>query len=142
MIRFSSNLLPTTPRWIPRVGRFAKESRLLRARDFERVFAARSSASNSCIALYGARNGLGHPRLGITVSRRVGNAVTRNRWKRMLRESFRLSQDKLPALDLVCIARAPSPPPLNELREALTELTALIAKRLKASSSRSEKEKW
>lgn len=46
------------------------------------------------------------PRLGITVSRRVGNAVTRNRVKRAIREWFRGSRERLPAAgDLVVIAR-------------------------------------
>ena len=46
------------------------------------------------------------PRLGITVSRRVGNAVTRNRVKRAIREWFRCSRCGLPAAsDLVVIAR-------------------------------------
>jgi ribonuclease P protein component len=48
----------------------------------------------------------GRPRLGVTVSRRVGNAVVRNRVKRRIREWFRRSQRLLaPRVDLVVIAR-------------------------------------
>ena len=72
--------------------RFPKQSRLLRASEFERVFDARNSASDAWIVLYGAASELGHPRMGLTVSRRVGNAVVRNRWKRLLREAFRTTQ--------------------------------------------------
>ena len=112
-------------------NRFSKRVRLLKAREFERVFAARNAASNGWIALYGAANELGHPRLGISVSRRVGGAVERNRWKRLLRESFRLEQHELPAMDIVCVVRGQSPPPLGELRESLQTLASRIARRLK-----------
>lgn len=48
-------------------------------------------------------------RIGITVSRRVSpRAVTRNRIKRQIRESFRLHQVKFPGLDVVVVARAPA----------------------------------
>lgn len=51
-------------------------------------------------------NGLDASRLGVTVSKRVGNAVTRNRVKRHVREAFRRGREILPAgLDLVIVAR-------------------------------------
>jgi ribonuclease P protein component len=109
---------------------FSKELRLLRASEFERVFAARATAGDPWLTVYGARNEVGHPRLGITATRRLGNAVVRNRWKRVLREAYRLSQPLLPALDLVCVARVPSPPPLNQLAESLVALAGRIDSRL------------
>jgi ribonuclease P protein component len=108
---------------------FPKRLRLLRASEFERVFAARNSAANAWLTLYGAASDVGHPRLGITVSRRIGNAVARNRWKRLIRESFRRIQHDLPALDLVCIARAPEPPTLAAMLDLLPELAARLARR-------------
>jgi ribonuclease P protein component len=119
--------------------RFSKRLRLLRATDFERVFAARSSASNASLALYGAANDVGHSRLGITVSRRIGNAAQRNRWKRLIREAFRLSQNNLPALDYVCVARSPTPPTLQSLMETLPALADRIQRRLNAVSRGSAK---
>jgi ribonuclease P protein component len=110
--------------------RFPKRLRLLRPGEFEHVFAARSSAGDAWITLYGALNDLGHPRLGLTVSRRWGGAVARNRWKRQLREAFRRTQHDLPALDLVCVVRAPQPPGLPQLIEALPALARRIDRKL------------
>jgi len=110
--------------------RFPKRLRLLRANDFERVFAARSSAGDAWLVVYGAANGLGHPRLGLTVSRRVGGAAARNRWKRLLREAFRLRQHQLPPLDMVCIPRAGSLPKLRQLMESLPTLALRVERQL------------
>lgn len=115
-------------------NRFPKRLHLLKSSEFERVFAARNSASNPWLALHGTPNGVAHPRLGITVSCRVGNAVARNRWKRLLRESFRLTQHRLPALDLVCTARAVTPPVLAQLMEMIPHLADRIARRARPTA--------
>ena len=120
--------------------RFPKRVRLLRAREFERVFAARSSAADTWVTLYGAANDLGYPRLGLTVSRRIGGAAVRNRWKRLLREAFRLTQHQIPPLDLVCVARASAPPELRHLMEALPALAMRIERRLAGDVPRAAKD--
>ena len=109
---------------------FPKRVRLLRASEFERVFAARASASDGSMVVHGAANELGHPRLGLVVSRRMGSAVRRNRWKRLLREGFRVVQDQLPALDLVGIPRAATPPPLESIQASYLQLAARIERPL------------
>jgi ribonuclease P protein component len=114
--------------------RFPKQTRLLTAKEFELVFSTRVSAGNSALVLYGAANDLGHPRLGLTVPRRIGGAVLRNRWKRLLREAFRLQQHELPAIDFVCVPRAASPPDLRQLMESFTSLTQRIERKLQAAA--------
>ena len=121
-------------------NQFKKNVRLLRAADFERVFASRISSANDSIVMHGAASESGHARLGLVVSRRVGNAVQRNRWKRLLREAFRLEQGELPPLDLVCIPRAVAPPSLNELKSSLAMLAARIQRKCEAAGSRAAKE--
>lgn len=105
--------------------RFPKSYRLLKSAEFERVFERRRSRSDGRIVVYGCENGLAHCRLGLVVSRKCGNAVNRNRWKRCLREAFRLSLPALPAgMDLVVLPRASVKPATPDLIHSLTTLVA------------------
>jgi ribonuclease P protein component len=87
--------------------------RLLRPQDFARVYEHRFSAAEGPIVVYAAPNDQpeGRVRLGLSVSRRVGSAVVRNRWKRRLREAFRTVRGSLPvATDVVVVVRGGMPP--------------------------------
>jgi len=110
---------------------FSRKLRLLRSREFERVYGHRCSTANDLLVLYGTRNDLGFPRLGLTVSRKVGGAVRRNRWKRVIREAFRLSQSELPALDLICLPRPSATPCLSQLRQSLPKLAMRLEQKLR-----------
>jgi ribonuclease P protein component len=80
--------------------------RLRSAADFERVYRAGRRAGDSLFAVSALRNELGHARLGMSVSTRtVGDAVRRNRVRRLIREEFRVRRPQLPALDLVITTR-------------------------------------
>lgn len=108
-----------------------RELRLRRQGDFQRIYRRRCRVSDQYLAAYGCENDLPYPRLGLAVARRVGKAVVRNRWKRLLREAFRQQANALPAgLDLVLVPHAASPPALDVLSRALRRLAFRLAKRL------------
>jgi ribonuclease P protein component len=99
--------------------------------DFARVYARRASASDNVLLVYVDRNALDHARIGLSVSRKVGGAVVRNRWKRILREAFRLSGGALPAgLDIVAIPRPDATAELRSVSDSLVRLVNRAAKKL------------
>ena len=101
---------------------FPKSRRLLKGKQFDDVFAARIRVGDGVLVVHARPNGLGAARLGMAVSRKVGNAMRRNRWKRLLREAFRTAQHDLPALDLVCLPRLRGEPTLAAVSGSLTAL--------------------
>jgi ribonuclease P protein component len=111
---------------------FRPEHRLRRPAEFDAVFRRRKSAADDVLVVYASENGLPHARLGLSVSRKVGGAVDRNRWKRLIRESFRMNRTKLPTgLDLVVIPRAGIVPSLAAISESLPRLAGRIAGKLR-----------
>jgi len=110
---------------------FRPHEHLRRAADFRRVYDRRRSASNEDLIVYGCENGLAYLRLGLSVSRKVGGAVQRNRLRRLYREAFRLSRHEMPVgLDLILIPRRPEPPTLAELMAALPRLIKQVARKI------------
>jgi ribonuclease P protein component len=104
-----------TPRPTASRGR-PKRGRLSRSADFERVYRQGRSVANRWLVLYAFPNAdaAAGPRLGLSVSRKVGGAVDRNRVKRLLREAFRAEAGRVPAdRDIVVVAR----PEARELAE-------------------------
>ena len=90
---------------------------------FRRVFDEGAKATRGPLTVYALSNGLGHPRLGLTVPRAVGTAAGRNRIKRLLREAFRHLQHDLPAAyDIVIVVRRHDPLPLPEYQRLLGAL--------------------
>jgi len=114
--------------------RFPAHFRLRARADFERTYERRCRASDELLLVYVRENGLPHPRLGLSVSRKIGGAVVRNRWKRLLREAFRLSRPELPTgIDIVAIPRAGAKPALKPLMASLVRLARRGAEKLAAA---------
>jgi ribonuclease P protein component len=83
--------------------RLLARERLRRRADYLRCYRTGRRRHGSLAILYFVPNQLGHPRLGITASRKVGKAVVRHRLKRRIKEIYRRWKDRgqLPALDLI-----------------------------------------
>jgi len=85
---------------------FPRHLRLLKAEQYEYVFDKPQVSADRFFTILTRPNEIIHARLGLAISkRRIGKAVARNRIKRLVRESFRLHRNQLPAADIVVMAR-------------------------------------
>jgi ribonuclease P protein component len=116
---------------MPKAFSFRPKEHLRRPADFRRVYERRRSVSDDWLIVYGCENQLPHLRVGLSVSRKVGGAVRRNRLRRLYREAFRLCRAELPVgIDLVLIPRGSDDPPLEELQRSLVRLVKQVARKL------------
>ncbi len=75
--------------------------------DFSKVYEAKQSYANKLLVVYILENGTDTNRVGVSVSKKVGNSIVRHRLARLIRESFRLhSHEVLKGFDIVIVARA------------------------------------
>jgi ribonuclease P protein component len=117
---------------------FRPHEHLRRPQDFRRVYEFRRSMSDAHIIVYAAPNDLPHLRLGLSVSRKVGPAVRRNRLRRLYREAFRLTRHEMPTgLDLVIIPRGGDEPVLDDLKRSLPHLVRQLGRRIAREAQRS-----
>ena len=106
---------------------FRKHERVRKRKDYSRIYknGARLYSENFLVLIH--PNEEGTRRLGITVGKRIGNSVKRNRIKRLLREFFRLHKDSLPAgADIVITVRKDVS--ARSLQEITRELESLSQK--------------
>ena len=116
---------------------FLRSHRLGGKLAFRAVFDAGSKASKGPLTGYVRPNGLGHPRLGLTVPRRVGNAVARNRVKRMLREAYRHLRHKFPAdWDLVLVVRPHAALAADDYRRLVAAVLEKVHARVRSDEPR------
>ena len=103
---------------------FPPELRLRSQHEFQRVYELRCRVSDDRLLLYGAPNGQSYSRIGLSVSRRLGNAVRRARLKRMLREAFRRTRHELPVgWDWILIPRKQPALTVAQLQRSLGTLS-------------------
>jgi len=109
--------------------KFTKQERIKKKKEFEKVFQEGKVIKNGKVVLYVMPNGLDVSRLGLVVSKKVGNAVRRNRVKRLLREVYRLNKHLLKTpVDIVAIPRYSLPPDIKllHIEPGFKKLLALI----------------
>lgn len=119
---------------------FGKQDRLLNSSQFSVVFDGPNfKASHPQFLVLATENTQQRPRLGLVIAKKnIRLAVQRNRIKRLIRESFRLKQHHLPAIDAIVLARRGGDQLSNqELLEILDILWKRVAKRAKKPETRS-----
>lgn len=110
---------------------FTKQQKLRRPAEFRCVYDAKTKAGDEHLLVFALRNDLGTTRVGLSVSKKHGGAVQRNRVKRLLREAFRLHQHDLPqGLDLVLVPRPKSGATLADYSRSLIGCVRRVIKRL------------
>lgn len=114
--------------------RFSKIERLTRRKEFEKVFRKGIAVKETHIILYGTSGEFRYSRLGLVVGRKTGNAVQRNRIKRLIREAYRLNKHLLTkAIDIIAIPRPPftSSLKLSDIESEFVELLLKLDKKVK-----------
>lgn len=110
---------------------FPKSHRLLSRDDFGRVYESECFAADDVLVIRGIRNELNFTRLGLSVSKKVGNAVVRNRWKRRIREAFRLAYADLPqGIDIVVRPKKGAVCDFDAIHRSLPRLLARLERKL------------
>jgi len=112
--------------------RLPRTETLRRSADYLRCYRRGRRVGGALARLHYARNSLGHARLGITASRKVGNAVVRNRLKRRVREIFRRWPERrsVPAVDVVVhLFPSAGPSGFPEFRDEILGLFERLVRR-------------
>jgi ribonuclease P protein component len=116
--------------------RFGANLRLRSKLQFDAIYAGSRRVDDRFFAMRVKPNGLPHPRVGLAVAvKTAGSGVNRNRLRRLVRESFRLAQFELPAVDVVVAAKFPAAEaPATSLRASLATLWKRVASTCATSS--------
>ncbi len=117
--------------------RFPKTSRVVRAKDFQLAIRQGSCAADGTLVVFAvASSHPDSPRIGITIPKKTGNAPTRNRWKRLIRESFRTQQEQIPTgYDFVVRPKKDAKPDWHTIEASLPRLCQKAVQRLHSKGS-------
>ena len=115
---------------------FPKVQRVLRSGDFTRVLRKGTCVADGTLVLYAlpaeelaTRPNTDASRLGVTIPKKTGNAVVRNRWKRLIRESFRTQLDQVPTgFDFIVRPKKGAEPVWAEIQKSIPRLTQKAAR--------------
>jgi len=110
--------------------------RMKKGAEFALVYGNKKAKGDHQLLVFAARNDREETRFGVSVSKKQGNAVRRNRLKRCLREAFRLAQHELPAgLDLILIPRPGVKAQTAAFQKSLIKLTRKLDQLLPRTGS-------
>lgn len=110
---------------------FPKSAHLRRTADFERVYNRKCKGADGVLLMFVDKNDTGITRAGMSVSKKHGGAVVRNRLKRLLREAFRLERAQLPkGLDLVLVPLDKGKASLVAYRASIVGLVKRLSRKL------------
>ncbi|MDO4474317.1 MAG: ribonuclease P protein component [Eubacteriales bacterium] len=100
---------------------------LKKNKDFKNVYSKGKSCANKCLVMYILKNDQEKNRVGISVSKKVGNSIIRHRLTRLIRESYRLNEERFSkGYDIVVIARyGAREKKCQEIEKALLHLAKL-----------------
>lgn len=135
--------------------KFPKSVRLRNSAQFARVYNANIYAADDCLVMQGTKNDSTprdstpgdllvenecRTRIGLSVSRKVGNAVVRNKWKRLIREAFRVQKFDFPqGIDLVVRPRKGAEPDFQTIKKSLFGLAERIERKVQKSETAARK---
>ncbi len=103
--------------------RFSAHLRVKRKREFDAAFAHGRVLADETLVIHSLPDAGQPTRLGLSISKKSGNAPTRNRWKRLIREAFRLNQAQLPSgFMLVIRPRKGAQPSFERIQHSLIKL--------------------